>query len=304
MNPRQLVAGMAIAASMIVLAGCSGEGAAEEPEPSPATTSATPTLSPTPSALPITVSGAVVEGQPKNVAEPGTPCKGKVAAGDEIVATDLDQNPLGVAKLAGGETGLGTCEFGFEIDVVGGSGPVQLWLLKQAISSGQLDRDGIEDKNINFTMPQTLSADEKAYIAADAKANGKSDDANFTLQGGYGTCASLADFKGDELVAYIVEADASDLAIKHLCPKYQKAAARAAKSFGEGSFTVGKNAEIKPGTYNTLPGVKDCYWERMDDRGNTRSNELVSFAPKGVRITLLETGGGFKSERCGVWVWQ
>lgn len=103
------------------------------------------------------------------------------------------------------------------------------------------------------------------------------------------------------------------LAAKYLCPKYSDAMALAVTGFYDGSYSVTKNpssdwfdSEIAPGTYRTTinqgaAGVHDCYWERTTGSGRTIDNDFVSFAPKGVTVTV-KAGEGFVSDGCGAWL--
>lgn len=87
-----------------------------------------------------------------------------------------------------------------------------------------------------------------------------------------------------------------------LCPDAPHAAilreAATTVKVGDGTMVVGQDME--PGTYRTLPGVKDCYWARTTGGGAIIANDLVGFAPAGATVTV-RAGEGFESVRCGVW---
>jgi hypothetical protein len=68
---------------------------------------------------------------------------------------------------------------------------------------------------------------------------------------------------------------------------------------GDGNFTVGR--DITPGTWTTLPGIKDCYWERTSKSGATLDNDYVSYAPNGATVTIRSSDGGFVSQGCAAW---
>jgi hypothetical protein len=68
---------------------------------------------------------------------------------------------------------------------------------------------------------------------------------------------------------------------------------------GDGDFTVGR--DITPGTWTTLPGIKDCYWERTSTSGATLDNDYVSYAPNGATVTIRSSDGGFVSQGCVAW---
>ncbi|HEX9089668.1 MAG TPA: PASTA domain-containing protein [Arthrobacter sp.] len=87
-----------------------------------------------------------------------------------------------------------------------------------------------------------------------------------------------------------------------LCPDAPHAAllqeVTTAVKINDGTHTVGVNME--PGTYQTKPNMKDCYWSRTTGGGGIIANDFVGFAPAGVTVTVYP-GEGFESTRCGVW---
>lgn len=93
---------------------------------------------------------------------------------------------------------------------------------------------------------------------------------------------------------------ATQLAVKHLCPKYLPVLKRAKGGFGEGPLTVGK--DVKPGTYKTTSRVTNCYWERSTRSGQRLANDFITNAPGGVTVTIAATDGGFTTQGCGDWV--
>lgn len=86
-----------------------------------------------------------------------------------------------------------------------------------------------------------------------------------------------------------------------LCPEFKTAVNRAQFGFREGEYEVGdgKDGTVKPGKYVSEPGVEDCYWERVSASGRTIANDFVSYAPKGVTLTVAGSDGGLKVEGCG-----
>lgn len=64
----------------------------------------------------------------------------------------------------------------------------------------------------------------------------------------------------------------------------------------DGTMIVDQTME--PGTWETTPGVKLCYWSRNSGGGDTIANDIVNFAPDGVTVTV-SAGEGFKSSKCG-----
>lgn len=88
-------------------------------------------------------------------------------------------------------------------------------------------------------------------------------------------------------------------AFRHLCPKHLPLLKKGRNGFKDGHHEVG--ADIKPGTYHTNRGISDCYWERSTPDGSIIVNDFVSFAPRGVTVTI-RTGEGFTSQGCGNWI--
>lgn len=66
-----------------------------------------------------------------------------------------------------------------------------------------------------------------------------------------------------------------------------------------GNHVVGQT--IKPGVWQTAPGVRDCYWERTTGGGEILDNAFVTFAPEGVTVTVEASDGAFTAENCGLW---
>lgn len=89
-----------------------------------------------------------------------------------------------------------------------------------------------------------------------------------------------------------------------LCTEFKKDVALAEFGFRDGVFEVGKapsESVVTPGTYQSLPGTTDCYWERSTATGDAIANDFVTNAPAGVKVTIRATDGGFKAEGCGPW---
>ena len=89
-------------------------------------------------------------------------------------------------------------------------------------------------------------------------------------------------------------------AVPHLCPKYEKALNLAKRGFTDGTYVVGD--DIKPGTYRTGRIYDSCYWSRTSDHGKILANDFITNAPKGARVTIRKSDGGFESSGCGAWV--
>lgn len=91
-------------------------------------------------------------------------------------------------------------------------------------------------------------------------------------------------------------------AARTLCPDAPHAAllqeASARVTIQDGTFVVGQ--EMEGGTYQTRPGVKDCYWARTTGSGDIIANDFIGFAPTGATVSVFE-GEGFEASNCGTW---
>lgn len=88
-----------------------------------------------------------------------------------------------------------------------------------------------------------------------------------------------------------------------LCTEHKEQVERSVGGFRDGEHVVGAGeGQVAPGTYITRPETKDCYWERVSDSGETIGNDFVSFAPKGVRLTVRSSDAGVTARGCGAWV--
>lgn len=80
-------------------------------------------------------------------------------------------------------------------------------------------------------------------------------------------------------------------------------AASAKTTFGDGTWLVGSDKDIKPGRYKAI-AESSCYWERLSDTSGTFdaivANENVSRGSQAV-VTIAASDEAFKSEDCGTW---
>lgn len=146
------------------------------------------------------------------------------------------------------------------------------------------------------TIPPAPSKAELAFLDAV--------DHETTVAAGREVCGLDDEYGEPPTLASIVEnrlfeGDLYKAAIRHLCPKYLPLWRKAATAFDDGTYTVGE--DLKPGTYRTARQVTDCYWERSTGGGQIIANNFVTFAPKGVTVTVRR-GEGFTSNGCGIWV--
>ncbi|WP_353952496.1 hypothetical protein V6K52_03365 [Knoellia sp. S7-12] len=113
-------------------------------------------------------------------------------------------------------------------------------------------------------------------------------------------CASEADFAEGEVVPWSNSVLAGAALV---CPQAQHAKLMQSRAEGttidDGTYVVGD--EMKPGTYRTAKGIRDCYWERTSGTGRTLDNDFVQFAPQGVSVRIRADDGGFVSRGCGTW---
>lgn len=115
-------------------------------------------------------------------------------------------------------------------------------------------------------------------------------------------CTKLESDYADQIVARMDWKKAEAAGALALCPDAPHAAVLQgvldSVKIGDGTHTVG--ADMEPGTYQTKPSIKDCYWSRTTGGGGIIANDFVGFAPAGVTVTVYP-GEGFESARCGVW---
>ncbi|WP_436533825.1 hypothetical protein [Actinoplanes sp. HUAS TT8] len=71
------------------------------------------------------------------------------------------------------------------------------------------------------------------------------------------------------------------------------------EGIGDGNFLVGRDTPA--GTYRTVYVVRNCYWERSTSAGSIIANDMITYAPGEVTVTL-GYGEAFTSKNCGRWV--
>jgi predicted small lipoprotein YifL len=108
----------------------------------------------------------------------------------------------------------------------------------------------------------------------------------------------------DEDVTTLLDDDPEQLSnALRICPRAPQAplmrTVLAGRVFADGDLTVGK--DVKAGTYRTEKEMHNCYWERTTKGGDTIANDFVTFAAKGVTVTIRSSDGGFSSKECGTW---
>lgn len=73
-------------------------------------------------------------------------------------------------------------------------------------------------------------------------------------------------------------------------------------SFGDGMFFVGKDKDIKPGTYRIRQGSPGCSYARLNDFSGTPDAIIAQNTTDAPAIiTIKETDVGFQSKKCGTW---
>lgn len=159
-----------------------------------------------------------------------------------------------------------------------------------------IDGDGIYDHPL-------LNPSEKAIakvVAAAGGGGGGSPESDFGRV--LDLCTKLDSDYADSVVARMDWKKAEAKGALALCPnaphvEILREVATSVK-IGDGTYTVGNRME--PGTYQTKPNAKDCYWSRTTGGGDIIANDFVGFAPDGVIVTVF-AGEGFESKYCGVW---
>ena len=85
-------------------------------------------------------------------------------------------------------------------------------------------------------------------------------------------------------------------AVTHMAERAQLAAS--GQLFADGTYVVG--SEVQPDTYAIDGKITDCYWARMDARGEIIDNNFISGAGR-VEVTIRPGDHSFTSEGCGEW---
>ncbi|SDD43796.1 hypothetical protein [Auraticoccus monumenti] len=296
-----------IAAASMVVTGCSADASQQAP---PAATPTSSSSSPSPSRLAATafdVGGHLVDDYQEFDGAVGDLCESKRMKDEQEIRLIGAGDELTSIVNAGRVDEDYACAFRFYFGAVP-SGSYEIEISEGVAASISV---GASMEPLQIRLPAAWSDDELAYLEwADVVAD--SDEAASTVAAAREACDNIANSDQENAIAGLVDeaTDETRAAVKYLCPEHEEVLEVADRSFGQGSYKVrtqGSRDEddvIQPGTYRTRDGVEDCYWERVEDNGEIRSNELVGYAPEGVEITLLDTGGGFSSERCGVWYRQ
>lgn len=157
-----------------------------------------------------------------------------------------------------------------------------------------------------------LTAEEIALIKADGRRQSDPGIQQF-LEAAHNLCTQFALTTDEDIFAALKDSQVEDRRtagriLLHLCDDTDRymplvVAAELDESFASGTYYVGDgDNEIKPGTYKTIGGVKDCYWVRKNEAGKIIANDLVSNAPGGVRMTVKASDYEVTMERCGAWV--
>lgn len=170
--------------------------------------------------------------------------------------------------------------------------------LEQVWAAGQDFFDCTATLN-SYYQPTPTDQSAIALDEQQATPPGTTADPTLILEHLLGICADSSSRMPD--VVTLVPQDVKAALI--LCPNHPQARVlqqlAAGDIVGDGTFTVGQT--IKPGRWVSVPGVKDCYWERTSRSGSTLANDFVSFAPGGVPVTILPSDGGFVSQGCVAW---
>ncbi|WP_104126648.1 hypothetical protein [Cryobacterium sp. Y57] len=167
-----------------------------------------------------------------------------------------------------------------------------------------VDLIGTVEQAASRTAAAALEVTNSDYLAA-ARAAGKTvrDDVS-GVRIGHEYCDRLKNFADTShellIIALLNEFDSprDDAAITYFCPQFVEAREIAARRIVNGSYAVG--VDIPAGTYRTLQGVEQCYWERSTGGGDIIDNNFVSFATESLSVTVHD-GEGFTASSCGVW---
>jgi hypothetical protein len=159
----------------------------------------------------------------------------------------------------------------------------------------------------------TYTAAETAYLATQTvwdDAGSAAEQSAMSLESGYDYCETVTGYRGDELAAYLIEEGPiqwDEPAIRYLCRSASAGLAAAKRGISDGESVVVRKVtddlrQVTPGTYETLPGARDCYWARLTRSGKIIRNDFVEFAAGPIRVTIKASDGGFKSDGCTAWI--
>lgn len=151
--------------------------------------------------------------------------------------------------------------------------------------------------------PTLLPSEQAIVDIVAANGGGSSDVPSSEFDTVMDLCVKLDRDYADKIVARMDWRKAEATAALALCPEAPHAAilqdaVSTVKVSGSATYRVGKDME--PGTYQTKPSIKDCYWSRTTGGGDIIANNFVGFAPDGITVTVY-AGEGFESQRCGIW---
>lgn len=129
----------------------------------------------------------------------------------------------------------------------------------------------------------------------------------------YSLCAELEGYYTEKNNALSGDGAKEAAAMLMICPDFPKAKqVRANLGYGtkvdkeiaagvrffDGTYRVGK--QIKPGTYFIPRTADDCYWERLDRKGNILANNFVHEGTR-VEVRIRASDYSFHAEGCGEW---
>lgn len=129
----------------------------------------------------------------------------------------------------------------------------------------------------------------------------------------YSLCAETEGYYTEKSNALSGEQAKEAAAMLMICPDFPKAKQvranlsystkvdkemAAGVRFFDGTYRVGK--QVKPGTYFIPKTADDCYWERLDRKGNILANNFVHEGTR-VEVRIRSTDYSFHAEGCGEW---
>ncbi|WP_164987485.1 hypothetical protein [Propioniciclava flava] len=129
----------------------------------------------------------------------------------------------------------------------------------------------------------------------------------------YSLCAEVEGYYTKKNNALSAEQAKEAAAMLMVCPDFPKAKQvranlgystkvdreiRDGVRFFDGTYRVVK--QIKPGTYFIPKTADDCYWERLDRKGNILANNLIHEGTR-VEVRIWPSDYSFHAEGCGEW---
>lgn len=156
---------------------------------------------------------------------------------------------------------------------------------------------------------------DRAYIAAEQATGGHVTDPESATKAGRDFCAGLVSYGSDPtdvIVQILIAKTVDQPAIQVYCPNLTTELSAASTAIpADNGYLVAPTSTplgsvpyiVGAGTYKTIGGPTNCYWEINDGHGNIIANNFAIAAPGGITVRL-SSGRGFTTQGCGSWLSQ